>query len=134
MVFFSPMTKMPAVAPAGGTTLFRMAGLESPRCPGLLEAGGGDTGPIGLGRTSLWFAGADMVVPVLEQLGLPLTNPHPQLCLSHGPPPLLQPQHLRSPSALDPFISQAGGSPEGPGVAFSTWDGFRMFGPDSVYM
>lgn len=134
MVSFGPLTKMPAVAPAGGTTLFRMAELESPCCPGLLEAGGGDTGPIGLVRTSLWFAGVDVVVPVLEHQGHPLTNPQTQLCLSHGPPPLLQPQHLRSRFALDPFISRAGGSPEGPGVAFSTWDAFRTFRPDSVYM
>lgn len=61
MVSFGPLTKIPAMASAGGTTLFRMAELESPHYPGLLEAGGRDTGPIGLVRTSLWFAGATCV-------------------------------------------------------------------------
>lgn len=77
MVSFGPLTKMPAGAPAGGTTLFRVAELESPLCQGLLEAGGGDAGPIGSVRTSLWLAGADMAVPVLEYQGLPRPSPSP---------------------------------------------------------
>lgn len=62
----------------------------------------------------------------------------PQFLLSRGPQPLPQPQHLRSHLALDPFINQAGGNTEGPGVAFSRVGCFQKsldmltFGPDTV--
>lgn len=109
---------------AGGTILCRMAELDSPFCLGPWETRGGDTGITGL-RTYRIFQ--DILWMLKQTCGTcvwPLkTSPDqdltPQLCLSCGPQPLPESHHLRSYLALDPFINQAGGSPEGPGVAFS---------------